>query len=232
MLELSVKIRSQLGRQTDKVRKQGFIPAVLYGQKVKNLNLSVNINDFEKIYQEAGESTLIKLKTDDVHEKKERVVLIHSVDRDAVTDRFTHIDFNQIKMDQVIIVEVPLIFIGESDAVKSQGGTLIKSIQDVEIEALPQNLIHEIKVDISTLETFDDNIYIKDLKIPETVKLTADPEEVIVSVIPPRTEEELGELEVTPTEELPVEDVEVEKKGKDKVEVEEEQSKGEDEQKE
>jgi len=237
MLELSVKIRSQLGRQAEQVRKQGFIPAVLYGQKVKNLNLSVKASDFEKIHQEAGESTLIKLKIDDGESEKERVVLIHSVDRDAVSDRFINIDFNQIKMDQVIAVEVPLIFVGESDAVKGQGGTLIKSIQDVEIEALPLNLIHEIEVDISVLKTFDHNIYIKDLKVPDSVKLTADPEEVIVSVIPPRTEKELEGLEEAPVES--VEGVEVEEKGKDKVEIEEieenqpkNQPKGEDEQKE
>jgi len=243
MLELLAKIRSELGHQAEQVRKQGFIPAVLYGQKVKNLNLSVNANKFEKVYQEAGESTLIKLKVDENKEKsakgeisplrggKERVVLIHDVVKDSVNGRFIHIDFNQVRMDQTITVEVPLVFVGESEAIKDQGGVLIKSIQDVEIEALPQDLIHEIEVDISVLKTFDDNIYIKDLKVSEKVKLTAEPEEVIASVIPPRSEEELEKLEETPIEE--VEGVEVEEKGKEKVEVEkEEQPKEEDEQKE
>ena len=219
MLELLVKIRSELGRQATKVREQGFIPAVLYGQKVKNLNLSVNYNNFEKIYKEAGESTLIKIKVKDGEAKKERVVLIHDVTKDSVSDRFIHIDFKQIKMDKAITVEVPLIFVGESEAVKSEGGVLIKSIQAVEIKALPQDLIHEIEVDISTLKTFDDNIYIKDLKIPDKIKLTAGLEEVVVSVTPPRTQEELEELEETPIEE--VEDVKVEERGKDKEEIEE-----------
>lgn len=224
MLELLAKIRSELGRQANKVRKQGFIPAVLYGLKVKNLNLSVKADDFEKIYQAAGESTLIKLKIDEGESKKERVVLIHDVARDPVSDRLIHIDFNQIKMDQVITVEVPLVFIGESDAVKSQGGVLIKSIQDVEIEALPQDLIHEIKVDISVLKTFDNNIYLKDLQIPEKVKLTAEPEEVVASVIPPRSEEELEKLEEAPIEEVEeIEDAKVEKEESEEPKEENEQ---------
>ncbi len=217
MLELLVKIRSELGRQASKVREKGFIPAVLYGQGVKNLNLSVDYNIFEKAYKEAGESTLIKLKIKDGETEKERVVLIHDLTRDPVTDRFVHVDFKQIKMDKAIKVEVPLVFVGESEAVKTEGGVLVKSIQSVEIEALPQDLIHEIEVDISVLETFDDNIYIKDLKIPDTVKLTVDSEEVIASVTPPRSEEELEALEEAPVE--GVEDVEVEEKGKDEEEV-------------
>jgi len=219
MLELSVKIRSELGRSVKKVREQNFIPAVLYGHKIKNLNLSINYDAFEKIYEEAGESTLIKLKIKDAETNKERVVLIHDLTKDVVTDKFLHIDFKQIKMDELIKVEVPLVFIGESEAVKSEGGILVKNIHEVEIEALPQDLIHEIEIDISSLKTFDDNILIKDVKIPDNVKLTADPEDSIVSVTMPRTQEELEELEETPTES--VEEVDVEEKGKTEEKIEE-----------
>jgi len=219
MLELSVKIRSELGRSVKKVREQNFIPAVLYGHKIKNLNLSINYDAFEKIYEEAGESTLIKLKIKDAETNKERVVLINDLTKDVVTDKFLHIDFKQIKMDELIKVEVPLVFIGESEAVKSEGGILVKNIHEVEIEALPQDLIHEIEIDISSLKTFDDNILIKDVKIPDNVKLTADPEDSIVSVTMPRTQEELEELEETPTES--VEEVDVEEKGKTEEKIEE-----------
>lgn len=223
MLELSVKTRSELGSKVEKIRENNLIPAVLYGHNIKNLNLSINYNTFEKAYNDAGENTLIKLKVEDGETKKERVVLIHDVDKDPVTDRFIHIDFKQIKMDKPVNVEVSLSFVGESDAVKVDGGTLVKNIQSVEIEALPQDLIHDIEVDISMLKTFDDNIYIKDLKVPDTVKLTADLEDVIVSVTPPRSEEELEALEEAPVE--GVEDIEVEEKGKTEEVIEEEQTK-------
>lgn len=221
MLELSAELRSETGRANKQVRKQGLIPAILYGQKVKNVALSVKEPDFEKLYQEAGESTLIKLKIGGEQDKaKQRIVLIHEVAKDPVSGKPIHIDFYQVKMDKVISVEVPLVFVGQSAAVEKEEGVLIKNIQQLEVEALPQDLPHEITVDISSLKTFEDNIYVKDLQIPDKVKLTASPDEVVASVIPPRTKAELEELEEAPAEK--VEEVEVEEKGKAKEEVEEE----------
>lgn len=213
MLELLAKLR-QPGRKNGQFRKQGFIPAILYGRKIKNLALLIKKQDFEKIYEEAGESTLIKLKIgDDKDEssKKDRAVLIHEVAKDPVNDKAIHIDFQQVKMDEVIVVEVSLVFVGQSAAVESENGVLIKSIQAIEVEALPQDLPHEIEVDISSLKTFDDSIYVKDLKLSDKVKVTANPDDVIASVIPPRTSAELEELEEAPAE---AEEAEIEEKGK------------------
>lgn len=214
MLELLAKMRLEKGRQNRQVRKQGFIPAILYGRKVKNLPLLVKRHDFEKIYQAAGESTLIKIKIRGGDQDKERVVLIHDTALDPVSDQFIHIDFYQVKLDETIKIEVVLNFVGESEAAETENGVLIRSIQHVEVEALPQDLPHEIEVDISSLKTFDDNIYIKDLKLPDKVKLVSNPEDLVASVIPPRTKAELEQLEEAPVEE--VEGVEVEEKGKAK----------------
>ena len=213
MLELLAKLR-QAGRKNGQFRKQGFIPAILYGRKIKNLALLVKEQDFEKIYEEAGESTLIKLKIgDDKDEssKKDRAVLIHEVAKDPVNDKAIHIDFQQVRMDEIITVEVSLVFVGQSAAVESEDGVLIKSIQAIEVEALPQDLPHEIEVDISSLKTFDDSIYVKDLKLSDKVKVTTNLDDVIASVIPPRTSAELEELEEAPAE---AEEAEVEEKGK------------------
>lgn len=213
MLELSASLRQETGRKNKQIRKQGFIPAILYGHQVKNLSLSVKAKEFEKVYQEAGESTLIKLKIQSPKSKNmERMVLIQEVAKDPVTDKVIHVDFHQVKMDEAIRAEVPLVFVGSSLAVEKENGVLIKNIQSLEVEALPQDLPHEIQVDISSLKTFDDNIYIKDLTISEKVKVLAEPEEVVASVVPPRTKEELEELEEAPKEE--VEEVKVEAKGK------------------
>lgn len=220
MLELLAKLR-QAGRKNGQFRKQGFIPAILYGHKIKNMTLLIKEQDFEKIYKEAGESTLIKLKiSDDKDEssKKDRAVLIHEVAKDPVDDKAIHVDFQQVKMDKVTTVEVSLVFVGQSEAVDSESGVLIKSIQAVEVEALPQDLPHEIEVDISSLKTFDDSIYIKDLKLSDKVKVTANPDDVIASVIPPRTSAELEELEEVPAE---AEEAEVEEKGRKEGGVEE-----------
>jgi large subunit ribosomal protein L25 len=191
MIEINAKIRKTLGKKVKTLRKEGIIPAVLYGTKVKSTPLEIDYNEFEKVYKEAGESTIVKLKV----EKADKNVLIYDVSKDPVTDKFTHIDFYAVRMDKLITTEVPLVFEGESLVVETEDGVLVKNITEVEVEALPTDLPREIKVDISTLRTFDDLIHIKDLKVSEGVKILAEPEEMIVSVIPPRSEEELAALE-------------------------------------
>ena len=202
MLKLIAKLRQETGRHNKVIREQKMIPAVLYGHKVKNLNLVVKEQEFDKIYKQAGESTLIKvnIKADGDEKEKERIVLIYKTEKDAVSDKIIHIDFYQVKMDKEISIEIPLVFINKSDAVEADKGVLIKNIQVVEVEALPQDLPSEIEVDISALKTFDDNIYIKDLKIPEKSKIKNNPEDSVASVIPPRTTEELETLEEAPVE--------------------------------
>ena len=231
MLELAVKLREETGKNNKQLRKQGFIPAILYGHKTKNTPLMVKYQDLENIYKETGESVLIKLKIKDQKDAKdkERTVLIHDIQKEPMTDKFIHADFYQVKMDEVLRAEVPLEFIGQSPAVAEQSGVLVKSIQEVEVEALPQNLPREIKVDISTLKTFDDNIHIKDLEVANGVKIMASPEEVVASVGPPRKEQELEGLEKAPEEK--VEEVKTEAEEKREVKAEKIEEKKEEEKK-
>jgi len=226
MLTLSSKIRKEVGKKVKSLRQQGILPAVLYGHKIKNLNLELDLKEFEKIYKEAGESSLITLviaKGKDeaeasslslnVEEKKQKfLVLIHDIQFDHLTEKPIHIDFYQPELKEEVEVTVPLIFEGEAPAVKDLGGTLVKNISEVEVKALPQNLSHEIKVDIGNLITFEDNILIKDLIVSKEVKILKEPEEIVAAVArPEKVEEELEK----PVEEK-VEEVEkVEKKPKE-----------------
>jgi len=222
MLTLSSKIRKEVGKKVKSLRQQGILPAVLYGHKIKNLNLEVDSKEFEKIYSKAGESSLITLviaKGKDeaeasslslnVEEKKQKfLVLIHDIQFDHLTEKPIHIDFYQPELKEEVEVTVPLIFEGEAPAVKDLGGTLVKNISEVEVKALPQNLPHEIKVDIGNLKTFEDNILIKDLIVLKEVKILKGPEEIVAKVTQPEKVEE--ELE-KPVEEK-VEEVEQIKK--------------------
>lgn len=191
MPELKAQPRQELGRQVKKQRKAGQIPAVIYGHGIKSQPLFVLGKDFEKIYHQAGESSLVTLEIDG----KKRNVLIHEVQRDPVDDQVLHVDFYQVKMDEKIKAKVPLVFVGESPAVKAEGGVLVKNIQEVEIEAFPQDLPHHLEADVSSLATFQDHIFIKDLAVLGSVKIMAEPLEIVASVIPPRSEEELAALE-------------------------------------
>ncbi len=209
MLTLTVKIRKILGKKTKSLRKTGLLPAILYGPKIKTIPLEVDLKEFEKVYQEAGESSLIQISVGG----EKFLVLIHAVEIDAISQKPIHIDFYQPKLDEEITATVPLIFEGIAAAVRDLGGTLVKNIHELEVKALPQNLPHEIKADISKLKTLEDNILIKDLIVSKEVKILKAPDEMVAFVSEPEKIEE--ELE-KPIEEK-VEEVEkAEEKRKEK----------------
>jgi len=215
-IKLSAKVRKEKGKKTSALKNNGRVPAVVYGHKIKNVSLDVDYKEFEKVYRKAGVNSLIELDVDG--EKEKKIVLIHDIQRDAVSDMFIHIDFFETSAKEEVEVKVPLVFEGTALAVKDLGGTLVRSISELLVKALPQNLPHEIKVSIDSLNTFEDRILVKDLAIPKDVKVSAKPEEIVVSVTAPtKIEEELAkEIEEK------VEDVEkVEKKEKTEEVVEE-----------
>lgn len=208
MKKIKIKKRENLGRKVKELRKEGVLPAVLYGPKIENMPIQLSLKDFKVLYDEAGESTLIDLEMGD----KIFSVLINDVKEDPITGEFTHVDFYQPILTEEVEADVPLVFEGESLAVKDLGATLIKEIQYIAVKALPRDLPHEIKVDISSLKTFDDEILVKDLKVADNVKIQKDLDEVVALVMRPQKEE---------IEEKPVEEaiVEGEEKTAEKVET-------------
>jgi len=190
--------KREAGITPAKIRADGLIPAVLYGHNTENISLSVPASIFEKIYREAGESTIVGLKingSDTVN------VLIHDTQAHGTKDYITHVDFYKVNMTEKLTATVPLKFIGEPPAVKALGGTLVHPISEVEVESLPGDLPHEIEVDVSGLVTFDIVIRISDLKVDRSkVEIKAEDDAVVIMVEPPRTEEELKELESAPVE--------------------------------
>lgn len=189
---LEAQGRDVLGRKTNKGRKEGLIPAVVYGRGIEAKNIWVKMLDFKRLIKKSGESTVIDLKIDG---KDDRNVLIYETQKDPVRDSYVHIDFFQVRMDEEIETEVELEYVGEAPAVKELGGVLVKNIDAIEVKCLPADLPSEIQVDISSLKTFEDRICVSDLKISSKVKLTIDPETVVALVSPPRSEEELSQLE-------------------------------------
>jgi large subunit ribosomal protein L25 len=190
-INLKSKTRSLPGKKAGKLRKEGKIPAVLYGNKVSSQSLWVDYLDFQKTFHEAGESTIFELEIDG---KRKANVLIYDVQKDPISGKYSHIDFFQVRMDQKIETDVPLEFVGESDAVKTLGGVLVKSIDTVPVICLPADLPPKIEIDISALKTFNDAIKISDLKVSDKVSIQVDPETVITNVAPPRSEEEIAGL--------------------------------------
>ncbi len=198
MLELKAEVREIIGKKVEQLRKTGLIPAVLYGHKIKSVNLTIDSREFNRILKEAGETSLLNLVADG----KKHSVLIHDLAHDPLSGAVTHVDFFEVRMDEKIKAKVLLVFTGESNAIKSDGGVLVKALQEIELEALPQDLPKEIEVDISSLNAFEDKIHVKDLKVGGNVKILADPRDMVATVVPPRSEKELEELKQKPVAEV------------------------------
>lgn len=199
MLTLKAENRKISGKKVKTLRQKGIIPAVLYGPGLKNsLSLEINLKEFEKVFMEAGESAMISLDIDG----KKSLVLVHEIEKDGISGKLIHVDFYQPKAGQTIETKVPLVFEGLALAVKDLGGTLVKNIQEVHIRALPENLPHQILVDISGLKTFQDNILIKDLILPEGVRIIREPQDIVAKVVPVQ---KIKEEEVKLVEEKPAE---------------------------
>lgn len=217
--ELKAQLREDVGKKLESLRKKGIIPAVIYGSGHKPASIQVDYEEFRKVFEKSGESSLIKLKIGN----ETKNVLVHDMAKDPISGKFIHIDFYHVRMDQVIKAEVPLVFEGEAPAVKNMEGVLVKTINHIEVEALPKDLPHEIKVDISTLDAFDKYIRVKDLILPQGVKIELESEEVIVSVMPPRVEEEIKAAEEKPVETVVEPELAKEEKKKGETAAEEEQ---------
>lgn len=200
-MELITQKREIFEKKVEELRKQGFIPAELYGHGFENLHLSVPAKDFSRVFKEAGESAIIKLKV----EENEINVLIHDIQKNHLTDEISHIDFYQVRMDEKIRTHVPLKFIGEAPAVKEKNGVLIKAIHEVEVEALPVDLPRDIPINLEILVALGQNIHIKDIKISGKIKVLIEPETVVAAVIESTKEEEKAE-----EKEVKVEDIKVE----------------------
>ena len=200
-MELNVQARDILGKKVKTLREKGLVPAELYGHGIKNLHLTLSAKEFQKVYKEAGESTIVNLVTED---KKTLPVMIHEVKTDSLSGEILNIDFYQIKLTEKIRVYIPIEFIGEAPAVKNFGGILIKTLKGIEVEALPQDLPHRLQADLASLNEIGKNIALKDLKIGGNVKLFVNPETIIATVVEAKAEEE-AVVEAAPTEATPEE---------------------------
>jgi len=190
-LELNAQAREITGKKVSQLRKSGLIPAVLYGRGKKPVNLTVNAKDFLTVFKKVGETSLVEL----IIGGKKHNVLVHDLAQNPLTEETIHIDFFEVRMDEKIKAKVPLVFVGESLAVKSDGGVLVRALQEVEIEALPRDLPKEIVIDISILKTFEDKFLVKDISVIGSIKILAGLDDVVALVAPPRSDKEMEDLD-------------------------------------
>jgi large subunit ribosomal protein L25 len=199
-MKLTAQKREVQGKKVKALRKQGKIPAVLYGHQIEPINLTIDMLPLEKTYAAAGESTLVDLTIGQGEPVK---VLIHDVQFDHITNKITHADLYQVRMDEKISTEITLKFVGEAPAVKELSGILVTNIHSLKVECLPQYLVHEIEVDLSSLKTLEDAIHVKDIKIPEGMTTHHDLNDAVILIQAPRSDKEMEDLQTKPEEKLP-----------------------------
>ena len=190
-ITLEAKGRDKAGSMLQSLRKEGQIPAVVYGHGVEPKMIALDERTFGKAYKAAGENTMFPLLIDG---KKPVNVLIKDVQFHPLTNRFIHADFFEVRMDEEIEANIPLEFTGDAPAIRELGGILVKALDELEVSAFPQDLPHSIIVDLSSLATFEDIIKVKDLAVSAKVKVSLDPETVVALIEAPRSEAELEKL--------------------------------------
>ncbi len=187
--QLTVEKRKLRGHQLKKLRREGWLPANLYGKKIKSLMVQVQYQAIKKFFDQYGETNLIDLQIEG--EKKPRPVLMKNPQYNPVDDSLLHLDFYQVNLAEKVSAKIPLAFRGEAPAVEHGQGVLVPVMQEIEVEALPTDLPEEISVDISHLEKVGDEILVKDLEINrQKITPQAGPEQVVVKIEAVAKEEE------------------------------------------
>ena len=178
MFTLEAKERTIFGKDLKKERRAGRLPIVVYGHKDKPASLFVSMADFKKVFKLAGESSIITLTTP----AGKKSVLVHEVAYHPVNSELVHADLYVVEQDVMLKIKIPIEYTGLAPAVKELGGTLLKVLHELEIEALPKDLPHGITVDVTPLATLESQILVKDLVLPAGVTTTHKPDEVVAGI--------------------------------------------------
>ena len=212
---LTAQPRTVIGKQVGAMRRSGTIPAVLYGRHLdKPLTLQIDEKNLKIVVAKAGRNRLIKLTVDT---GSPRLVLTREVQRNSLSGRIVHVDFQEVAMNEKITTDVPLVLVGTSPAVTRGEGLLIHGINTVSLRMLPADLIPEVQVDVTPLESLNQSLFVKDLKLGDKIEVMTPGDEMLAKVVPVKEEVIAVEAPVATAE------VEVIKKGK----IEEEGAEGE-----
>lgn len=178
---MTISLKAAKRASTDKLstlRRAGNIPAVFYGPKEPSTSIALSEIEFVKAWKKAGESSIIALEAEgETHD-----ALIHEVDLDPVTGKVRHADFYIVEKGKKVQIHVPIHFEGVAPAIKELGGTLTKVLHEIEIEAKPADLPHDLNVSLESLVNFESQILAGDIKLPSGVTLITGPEEVVALV--------------------------------------------------
>ena len=200
--ELEVSPRAVLGKKVKQLRREGVVPANVYGHHVESVAIQVPVDELRHVLRTAGRNEIVYLRLDS---EEPRPTFIRTVQRDAVTDAILHVDFYQISLKEKVRLEVRLHLVGVAPAVDLFSGTLLHGLDSITVEGLPTEIPSHVEVDVSGLEQIDHAIHVSDLIVPANLTVLTDPELVVAKVAPPAVER-VEEVEAVPEEAVPAEE--------------------------
>ena len=188
-LELTLDAREAQGKANKRLRREGIVPGVVYGKGEGSTNVQVDAKTFETLFRAAGRTSVVKFRLPGA--SRATSGFIKSVQRHPLTRQALHVDYYLVNLKVEMEVDVPLVFVGEAPAVEETGGTLLHNLSSVHVKALPNDIPHEITVDVSTLTSLDVAIHVADLNLNrDLVHVLTDSETLVATVVPPRVEVE------------------------------------------
>jgi large subunit ribosomal protein L25 len=186
-LQINVDARTVTGKHTRRLRAAGIVPGVLFGKKAGSVPVQLDAKALEGLYREAGRTSIVRVSVDG---GRPTSAVIKSLQRHPLSGQAVHVDFFAPDLTQEMTVDVPLVFDGQAPAVEATGGSLFTSLNSLHVKALPSDLPHELRIDLSPLVDLESIIHVRDVTVAENVTILNDPEEMIARVLPPRVEEE------------------------------------------
>ncbi len=188
-LELTLDAREAQGKANKRLRREGIVPGVVYGKGEGSTNVQVNAKTFETLYRAAGRTSVVKFRLPGASRASSG--FIKSVQRHPLSRQAIHVDYYLVNLKVEMEVDVPLVFTGEAPAVEATGGTLLHNLSSIHVKALPNDIPHEIEVDVSVLRSLDVAIHVRDLNLNrDLVQVLTDGDALVSTVVPPRVEEE------------------------------------------
>jgi large subunit ribosomal protein L25 len=182
MQELKVKAikREVLGKKSRFLRRQGLTPAHLFGHNVESLALQCDTNELVNVISHAGKTRLINLKVEG--DKDTKAVFVREIQKDAISYQLIHVDFFQVRKDKKMMMDVPIVLIGEAPAMKGKGRVIVHGINLLSVECLPEKVPPQIEIDVTVLTELEQGIHVRDIKLDKDVAIHADPDQLVVKV--------------------------------------------------
>jgi len=207
-LVLNAEPRTITGKQVRQLRRQGLVPAVVYGKATKPIHVQIPQKELDIVLMKVGESTLLQLQV--AGEAEPLTVLVRDQQRHILKQHPTHVDFYAVVMTEKLRVRIPLTLVGQAPVLALATGVVVQPLEELDVECLPGDLVSHISVDISVLKDFDAVIRVKDLVLPPGIEVLDEPDDIVATATP-IAEEKVEELAVAP---VAAPEVEVIKKGK------------------